>query len=120
MSETTPPADRRRLLQDAMRAIEEMRRKVDDPGARAQRADRDRRHRLPLPRRRGRPEAFWRLLRDGVDAISEVPADRWDVDDDLRRRTRTRRARCTTRCGGFLDASTGSTRTSSASRRAKP
>ncbi|BAZ50017.1 beta-ketoacyl synthase [Nostoc sp. NIES-4103] len=25
------------------------------------------------------PEAFWRLLRDGVDAITEVPADRWDV-----------------------------------------
>ncbi len=26
------------------------------------------------------PEAFWRLLRDGVHAISEVPRDRWDVD----------------------------------------
>ena len=26
------------------------------------------------------PEAFWRLLRDGVDAITEVPRDRWDVD----------------------------------------
>ncbi len=26
------------------------------------------------------PEAFWRLLRDGVDAISEVPPDRWAVD----------------------------------------
>jgi len=26
------------------------------------------------------PEAFWALLRDGVDAVSEVPADRWDVD----------------------------------------
>ncbi|MDE3155804.1 MAG: LLM class flavin-dependent oxidoreductase [Acidobacteriota bacterium] len=25
------------------------------------------------------PEAFWRLLRDGVDAIGEVPADRWDA-----------------------------------------
>ena len=23
------------------------------------------------------PESFWRLLRDGVDAVSEVPADRW-------------------------------------------
>ena len=26
------------------------------------------------------PEAFWRLLRDGVDAVTEVPADRWDTD----------------------------------------
>src|SRR3954449_4403750 len=26
------------------------------------------------------PGAFWALLRDGVDAIREVPADRWDVD----------------------------------------
>ncbi len=26
------------------------------------------------------PEAFWRLLRDGVDAVKEFPRDRWDVD----------------------------------------
>lgn len=26
------------------------------------------------------PEAYWRLLRDGVDAIAEVPIDRWDID----------------------------------------
>ena len=26
------------------------------------------------------PESFWRLLVDGEDAISEVPADRWDAD----------------------------------------
>ncbi|MCP3097310.1 type I polyketide synthase [Myxococcus sp. K15C18031901] len=26
------------------------------------------------------PAAFWRLLVEGTDAISEVPADRWDVD----------------------------------------
>jgi acyl transferase domain-containing protein len=25
-------------------------------------------------------EAYWRLLRDGVDAIGKVPADRWDAD----------------------------------------
>jgi len=26
------------------------------------------------------PASYWRLLRDGVDAIAEIPADRWDVD----------------------------------------
>ena len=25
-------------------------------------------------------ESFWTLLRDGVDAIGEVPPDRWDAD----------------------------------------
>ncbi|PSR19688.1 beta-ketoacyl synthase [filamentous cyanobacterium CCP3] len=27
------------------------------------------------------PERFWQLLQSGVDAISEVPRDRWDVND---------------------------------------
>nr|VFJ43000.1 MAG: Acyl transferase domain-containing protein [Candidatus Kentron sp. DK] len=27
------------------------------------------------------PEAYWRLLRDGVDAVTEVPPDRWNIDD---------------------------------------
>jgi len=27
------------------------------------------------------PETAWQLLRDGVDAISEVPKDRWNIDD---------------------------------------
>ncbi|TSC24494.1 type I polyketide synthase [Corallococcus sp. Z5C101001] len=26
------------------------------------------------------PERFWRLLREGVDAVGEIPSDRWDVD----------------------------------------
>ena len=25
-------------------------------------------------------ESFWQLLRNGVDAITEVPAERWDID----------------------------------------
>jgi len=27
------------------------------------------------------PDAFWRLLHDGVDAVGEVPASRWSIDD---------------------------------------
>ncbi|HWU89448.1 MAG TPA: SDR family oxidoreductase, partial [Kofleriaceae bacterium] len=29
----------------------------------------------------GNPDAFWDLLRNGVDAITEIPADRWDWRD---------------------------------------
>ena len=47
------------------------------------------------------PESFWRLLLDGEDAISEVPADRWDADafydpDPLAP------GRMTTKWGGFV------------------
>ena len=26
------------------------------------------------------PAAYWRVLRDGVDAVRDVPADRWDLE----------------------------------------
>lgn len=48
------------------------------------------------------PAAFWRLLRDGVDAITEVPRSRWDIDrfydpdPDAPGKTYTR-------FGGFID-----------------
>ncbi|HWO22760.1 MAG TPA: amino acid adenylation domain-containing protein [Kofleriaceae bacterium] len=48
------------------------------------------------------PQAFWRLLRDGIDAVTEVPIDRWDIDayfdPDLRAP-----GKMTTRWGGFLE-----------------
>ncbi|WP_199694285.1 type I polyketide synthase, partial [Sorangium cellulosum] len=47
------------------------------------------------------PEAFWALLRDGVDAISEVPADRWDVDA-LYAPDAAAPGKMSTRWGGFL------------------
>jgi Polyketide synthase modules and related proteins len=48
------------------------------------------------------PEAFWHLLRDGVDAITEVPTDRWDVNAfyDLNPVTP---GKMNTRWGGFLE-----------------
>ncbi|WP_367127946.1 SDR family NAD(P)-dependent oxidoreductase [Saccharothrix sp. HUAS TT1] len=44
------------------------------------------------------PAAFWRLLRDGRDAVTEVPADRWEA---LSPETRAVRG---ARYGAFLDA----------------
>lgn len=48
------------------------------------------------------PDDFWRVLRDGVDTISEIPSDRWnidsfyDADPDMA-------GKIVTRKGGFLD-----------------
>ncbi len=47
------------------------------------------------------PQAFWELLRNGVDAITEVPSDRWDVDAFHSENPDP--GKITTRFGGFLD-----------------
>ena len=46
------------------------------------------------------PRAFWRLLRGGVDAVEEVPGDRWDVDAFYDPEPKP--GRMTTRRGGFV------------------
>ena len=46
------------------------------------------------------PEAFWQLLRHGVDAITEVPADRGDLSAFYRA---VARGHILTRYGGFLE-----------------
>ncbi|OKH21109.1 short-chain dehydrogenase, partial [Hydrococcus rivularis NIES-593] len=48
------------------------------------------------------PEAFWQLLRNGVDAISEVPSDRWDIDEFYAPQPATP-GKMNTRWGGFLE-----------------
>ncbi len=46
-------------------------------------------------------EAFWRLLHDGIDGISEVPSWRWDVGQYYDERPATP-GKMNTRWGGFL------------------
>src|SRR5262249_42309173 len=48
-------------------------------------------------------EDYWRLLRDGVDAITEVPPTRWDIDQYYAA-DRHQPGKMVTRSGGFLDA----------------
>ena len=48
------------------------------------------------------PEAFWKLLIDGTDAITEVPIDRWNLGafyDPVREKP----GKICTRYGGFIE-----------------
>ncbi|MBW4570590.1 MAG: type I polyketide synthase [Tolypothrix carrinoi HA7290-LM1] len=47
------------------------------------------------------PDAFWRLMRDGVDAMVEVPHDRWNIND-FYDPDPDAQGKMYTRMGGFL------------------
>jgi acyl transferase domain-containing protein len=48
------------------------------------------------------PEAFWQLLRNGVDAISPMPKERWDIDS-FYDPDPEKPGKINTRWGGFLE-----------------
>jgi acyl transferase domain-containing protein/acyl carrier protein len=48
------------------------------------------------------PEAFWDLLHHGIDAISEVPTERWDIDKLYDPEPATP-GKMSTRYGGFIE-----------------
>src|SRR6185295_9923698 len=48
------------------------------------------------------PPAFWRLLKQGIDSIREIPADRWDIDEFYDSNP-TRLGKMINRVGGFID-----------------
>lgn len=48
------------------------------------------------------PDAFWALLKNGVDAISEIPGNRWDIDRFYDADPETP-GTIQTRYGGFID-----------------
>ena len=79
MAETLQTPDRRALLRDALRAVEEMQAKL-------QAVERARTEPIAIvgigcrfPGGVDGPAAMWELLRNGVDAVTEVPADRWSA-----------------------------------------
>ena len=93
--------DRRALLREALRAVDEMQAKLDA-------AERRRNEPIAIvgigcrfPGGVTGPEDYWRLLHDGVDAVSEVPAERWDRE--AYRRFERGGTGLPTFHGGFLD-----------------
>jgi myxalamid-type polyketide synthase MxaE and MxaD len=48
------------------------------------------------------PAQYWRLLRDGIDAVTEIPAGRWEVNAFFDENANTP-GKMNTRWGGFLD-----------------
>ena len=48
------------------------------------------------------PESFWELLRNGKEAIAEIPKERWDIDAFYDPKPDTP-GKMSTRWGGFLD-----------------
>src|SRR5437773_1513081 len=55
-----------------------------------------------FPGRADTPEAFWRLLNDGTDAVTEIPANRWDVSAFYDARPEAQ-GKMYTRSGSFLE-----------------
>lgn len=52
------------------------------------------------------PEAFWKVLSDGVDAIQEIPDDRFDINEYYDPDPETP-GKIYSRCGGFLEGIDG-------------
>ena len=93
--------ERRQLLQDALAAIERLESRLS--------AEQQRRHE-PLaivgagcryPGGIVDLDGLWRTVRDGVDAVTEVPSDRWDIDAYYSPDPQAV-GRMVTRRGGFL------------------
>ena len=102
MSDGVDLRDYRALLAQSSRALEKLQAKLD----RFEQADRE-----PIaivgigcrfPGGADSPDAYWTLLRDGVDAVGEIPPDRWDADAYYDPDP-SAPGKMSTRWGGFLD-----------------
>ena len=118
MSGAPDPTDRRALLKEALAAVEQMQAQLDAERRRASEPIAIVGMACRFPGGASTPEAYWALLRDGIDAVAEVPETRWDA---------AARARLAQAAGKAARAPCGTRRRarpvrpdSSASRRARP
>lgn len=102
MSQSPDPKDRRAVLERALRAMQELQAKIDV-------LESEKREPIAivgigcrLPGHVTGPDTYWKLLHDGVDAITEVPASRWDIDSYYDPDPDAP-GKMYTRMGGFLD-----------------
>ena len=103
---STRPADHGALLRQALRAVEQMQQRVEASESSAKRLAHQ-----PIavvgigcrfPGGANDTASFWQLLREGREAIREVPQDRWKIDDFYDPDPATP-GKMVSRFGGFLD-----------------
>ncbi len=80
MSNKAPANDHGALLKQALRALEQMKRKLAVAESKASQPIAIIGMGCRFPGDISDPETFWEMLQSGREAISEVPADRWNID----------------------------------------
>lgn len=97
MSSTSVQVDRRTLLQNALAAVESMQTKLEA-------VEKAKKEPIAIigmscrfPGKANTPESFWQLMYHGIDAITEIPAERWSTTDYIPDPSQSRWY------GGFID-----------------
>ncbi len=103
MSNRTKPMDPREALLQAVQKIKELRAENEELHARATEPIAVVGIGCRYPGGVQDPESFWQLLVEGVDAIREVPKERWDIDAYYDPDPDAA-GKMTTRWGGFLES----------------
>jgi acyl transferase domain-containing protein len=94
-------SDQRSLLQESLIAIERLQARLDAKESALRQPIAIVGAGCRFPGGVETPEALWRLVRNGVDAVVEVPGDRWDVDAFFDADPKAP-GKMVTRRGGFL------------------
>jgi malonyl CoA-acyl carrier protein transacylase len=107
MTETTNPTYYGELMQRALQEIRQLKNQVKELEASQSDSDHEGIAIVGIgcrfPGGANTPELFWQQLCKGIDAITEVPSDRWKIDDYYDPNPATP-GKIVTRYGGFVDS----------------